>query len=92
MFKLYVQQFLEPSMISHQYKSFDPLTSSLNENQQTNRSLLLTRRMKFDFTLLTILSSHAVEPCHQFDNCLLSELDEPEHFEKWDCSEPILQE
>lgn len=47
--------------------------------------------MKLDFTFLTILSSHAVEPCLSYENCLLSELDEPEHFEKWDCSEPISQ-
>ena len=48
--------------------------------------------MKLNFTLLTILSSRTVESCQKYELCLLSELDEPQNFKKWDCSEPIIQE
>ena len=49
--------------------------------------------MKLNFTFLTILGSRTVEPCNKkYENCLLNELDKPEHFEKWDCSEPITDE
>ena len=49
--------------------------------------------MKLNFTFLTILGSRTVEPCYKkYEHCLLNELDKPEHFEKWDCSEPITDE
>ena len=48
--------------------------------------------MKLNFALLTILSSHTVEPCQKYEHCLLSELDKPQNFRKWDCSEPIIEE
>ena len=44
--------------------------------------------MKLDFTLLAIISSHTVELCQY--QCVLSDLIEPGHFEKWDCSEPVI--
>ena len=47
--------------------------------------------MKLDFSLAAIISSHTVELCQNqvIENCFLSELKEPDHFAKWDCSAPV---
>merc|ERR1711990_1212821 len=48
-------------------------------------------KMKLDLSLAAIISTHTVELCQNGvkENCFLSELTEPDHFAKWDCSAPV---
>ena len=48
--------------------------------------------MKLFYTLLAVKNSQIVELSQQQKYCFLSELKKPAHFQKWDCSEPIIQE
>ena len=45
--------------------------------------------MRVDLTFFWVFTFHSVKCCIKTDHCLLDDLNLPEHFDKWDCSEPI---
>ena len=87
------QHFILLSMISHHDLSDLGKKIIKTEIQSSVRSVWAIKRMKLDFSLLAILCSHTVEPCQNYGNCLLKDLEipTPAHFLEWDCSEPIIQ-
>ena len=50
-------------------------------------------RVDFNFfSIFCIIKLSFVETCLKQEHCLLSELEKPDHFDKWDCSEAETQE
>ena len=76
-------------MISHHNDSFDRY--HYKRESTIDRISIDNIKMKLDLSLAAIISTHTVELCQNGvkENCFLSELTEPDHFAKWDCSAPV---